>query len=134
MVNAMASSRTLVVPVVATTIATITGLIVSTATSFMQAKQLLSGADAGAFEKGGVVGGTSYTGDKLTARVNSREMVLTQEQQANLFRMANNPTAMGFDYEALASAMAAQPAPVMDYTEFKQFEQKVSNYNEITKI
>jgi hypothetical protein len=30
--------------------------------------------------------------------------------------------------------MAAQPAPVMEYTEFKQFEQKVSNYNEITKI
>lgn len=118
---------------IATTTATIFGLITSTASSFAQAKQLLSN-DAGAFEQGGIIGGTSYSGDKLTARVNSREMVLTQEQQANLFRMANNPTAMGFDYEALASAMAAQPAPVMDYTEFKQFEQKVSNYNEITKI
>lgn len=118
---------------IATTTATILGLITSTASSFAQAKQLLS-SDAGAFEQGGIIGGTSYSGDRLTARVNSREMVLTQEQQANLFRMANNPTAMGFDYEALASAMAAQPAPVMDYTEFKQFEQKVSNYNEITKI
>lgn len=118
---------------IATTTATILGLITSTASSFAQAKQLLSN-DAGAFEQGGIIGGTSYSGDKLTARVNSREMVLTQEQQANLFRMANNPTAMGFDYEALASAMAAQPAPVMDYTEFKQFEQKVSNYNEITRI
>lgn len=118
---------------IATTTATILGLITSTASSFAQAKQLLSN-DAGAFEQGGIIGGTSYSGDRLTARVNSREMVLTQEQQANLFRMANNPTAMGFDYEALASAMAAQPAPVMDYTEFKQFEQKVSNYNEITKI
>ena len=118
---------------IATTTATILGIITSTATSFAQAKQLLS-SDAGAFEQGGIIGGTSYSGDRLTARVNSREMVLTQEQQANLFRMANNPTAMGFDYEALASAMAAQPAPVMDYTEFKQFEQKVSNYNEITKI
>lgn len=107
--------------------------LVSTASAFIEAKQLLSN-DAGAFEQGGIIGGTSYSGDRLTARVNSREMVLTQEQQANLFRMANNPTAMGFDYEALASAMAAQPAPVMDYTEFKQFEQKVSNYNEITKI
>ena len=118
---------------IATTTATILGLITSTASSFAQAKQLLSN-DAGAIEQGGIIGGTSYSGDRLTARVNSREMVLTQEQQANLFRMANNPTAMGFDYEALASAMAAQPAPVMDYTEFKQFEQKVSNYNEITKI
>ena len=107
--------------------------LVSTAGAFIEAKQLLSN-DAGAFEQGGIIGGTSYSGDRLTARVNSREMVLTQEQQANLFRMANNPTAMGFDYEALALAMAAQPAPVMDYTEFKQFEQKVSNYNEITKI
>lgn len=118
---------------IATTTATILGLITSTASSFAQAKQLLSN-DAGAFEQGGIIGGTSYSGDRLTARVNSREMVLTQEQQANLFRMANNPTAIGFDYEALASAMAAQPAPVMDYTEFKQFAQKVSNYNEITKI
>jgi hypothetical protein len=61
-------------------------------------------------------------------------MILTREQQANLFQMANAQTNMGFDYAALAAAMAAQPAPVMDYTEFKQFEQKVSNYQELTKI
>ena len=120
---------------IATTVATITGLIVSTASSFMQAKQLLASADAGAFEKGGIVGGTSYTGDKLSARVNSSEMILTREQQRNLFEIANTPAAVGgFDYEALAAAIAAQPAPVMDYTEFKQFEQKVSTYNEITRI
>lgn len=120
---------------IATTVATITGLIVSTASSFMQAKQLLSGADAGAFEQGGIVGGTSYTGDKLTARVNSREMILTQSQQARLFEIANTPAAVGgIDYEALAAAMSALPAPVMDYTEFKQFGQKVSTYNEITRV
>lgn len=120
---------------IATTVATITGLIVSTASSFMQAKQLLSGADAGAFEQGGIVGGTSYTGDRLTARVNSREMILTQSQQARLFEIANTPAAVGgIDYEALAAAMSALPAPVMDYTEFKQFGQKVSTYNEITRV
>lgn len=120
---------------IATTVATITGLIVSTASSFMQAKQLLSGADAGAFEQGGIVGGTSYTGDKLSARVNSREMILTQSQQARLFEIANTPAAVGgFDYQALAAAIAAQPAPVMDYTEFKEFEQKVSTFNEIASI
>lgn len=122
---------------IATTVATITGLIVSTASSFMQAKQLLSGAeaDAGAFEQGGIVGGTSYTGDKLTARVNSREMILTQSQQARLFEIANTPAAAGgIDYEALAAAIAAQPAPVMDYTEFKQFEQNVSQYKEIARV
>lgn len=119
---------------IASTTATILGLITSTASSFMQAKQLLSSADAGAYEQGGVIGGTSYSGDRLTARVNSGEMILTREQQANLFQMANAQTNMGFDYAALAAAMAAQPAPVMDYTEFKQFEQKVSNYQELTKI
>lgn len=120
---------------IATTVATITGLIASTASSFIQAKQLLSGEDAGAFEQGGIVGGTSYTGDRLTARVNSREMILTQQQQARLFEIANTPAAVGgIDYEALAVAIAAQPAPVMDYTEFKQFGQKVSTYKEITRI
>ena len=120
---------------IATTVATITSLIVSTASSFMQAKQLLSGADAGAFEQGGIVGGTSYTGDKLTARVNSREMILTQQQQARLFDIANTPAAIGgIDYEALAAAIAAQPAPVMDYTEFRQFEQQVSTYNEFASV
>lgn len=119
----------------ATTVATITGLIASTAASFAQAKQLLSGGDAGAFEQGGIVGGTSYTGDKLTARVNSAEMILTREQQRNLFEIANTPAAVGgFDYEALAAAIAAQPAPVMDYTEFKQFEQNVSQYKEIARV
>ena len=45
------------------------------------------------FATGGIVGGTSYTGDKLTARVNSGEMVLNAEQQANLFKHINTPVA-----------------------------------------
>lgn len=119
----------------ATTIATITGLIVSTDTSFMQAKQLLSGADAGAFEQGGVVGGTSYTGDKLTARVNSNEVILNPKQASNvLYQMANSPIGGGFDYEAMAAAMSAQPAPVVVYKELQDFGDKIVTYNEITKI
>lgn len=122
-----------------TFIATMVGLVLaqiaSTASAFMQAKQLLSGADAGAFADGGIVGGTSYTGDKLNARVNSREMILTQQQQARLFDIANTPAAIGgIDYEALAAAIAALPAPVMDYTEFRQFEQQVSTYNEFASV
>lgn len=120
---------------IATMVGAVLAQIASTATAFLQAKQLLSGGDAGAFEQGGIVGGTSYTGDRLTARVNSREMILTQSQQARLFEMANTPAAVGgIDYEALAAAMSALPAPIMDYTEFKQFGQKVSTYNEITRI
>lgn len=120
---------------IAMMVGAILGQIASTATAFMQAKQLLAGADAGAFEQGGIVGGTSYTGDKLTARVNSKEMILTQSQQARLFDLANTPAAIsGIDYEALAAAMAAQPAPVVVYKELREFESKVATYNEIASV
>ena len=42
-----------------------------------------------AFEQGGIVPGHSYSGDRQLIRANSKEMVLTQGQQARLFNMAN---------------------------------------------
>ena len=42
-----------------------------------------------AFAKGGFVPGTSYTGDRVTARVNSGEAVLTAAQQRNFMALAN---------------------------------------------
>lgn len=41
------------------------------------------------YATGGIVGGTSYTGDRVNANVNSGEMILTKAQQARLFRIAN---------------------------------------------
>lgn len=41
------------------------------------------------FANGGIVGGTSFTGDRVSAQVNSGEMILNKSQQANLFRIAN---------------------------------------------
>lgn len=41
------------------------------------------------FADGGVVGGSSYFGDKLLARVNSGEMILNQGQQARLLAMTS---------------------------------------------
>lgn len=41
------------------------------------------------FANGGIVGGSSYFGDKLLARVNSGEMILNQGQQARLLSMTN---------------------------------------------
>lgn len=41
------------------------------------------------FTNGGIMGGNSFSGDNLTARVNSGEMILNQAQQANLFALAN---------------------------------------------
>lgn len=42
------------------------------------------------FAKGGIVGGNSYFGDKLLARVNSGELILNQKQQAKLYHMAKD--------------------------------------------
>ncbi len=51
------------------------------------------------FATGGIVPGTSYTGDKVIARVNSGEMILNSQQQARLFAIANGAAVYG---EALA--------------------------------
>lgn len=42
------------------------------------------------FASGGIVPGSSTTGDKVVARVNSGEMILNTRQQANLFKLLNN--------------------------------------------
>lgn len=42
------------------------------------------------FATGGIVGGTSYTGDRVTAHVNSGEMILNRMQQRNLFDSINS--------------------------------------------
>lgn len=47
------------------------------------------GSIIGSFEGGGIVGGTSYTGDHLTAKVNSKEMWLSTSQQSRLLGMIN---------------------------------------------
>lgn len=51
------------------------------------------------YANGGIVGGTSYSGDRLVARVNSGEMILNKSQQANLFRMANGSSSTGGQVE-----------------------------------
>ena len=41
----------------------------------------------GTFANGGVIGGNSYSGDRLLARVNSGEAILNQNQQKHLFTL-----------------------------------------------
>lgn len=110
------------------------GAIVGTvASTISQAKQIVQGANAGNFEGGGVIKGNSYTGDKLTANVNSGEVILNPEQQANtLFNMAQARYAIEqFDFERLQvcieAALMKMPAPVLVYSEFEDFTQGVES-------
>ena len=42
------------------------------------------------FEKGGIVGGSSPKGDKILARLNSKEMILNKDQQGTLYGLLNS--------------------------------------------
>jgi hypothetical protein len=90
------------------------------------------------FAHGGIVSGNSFSGDRIPALVNSGEMIINTTQQAKLFDLIANGglTSLGggIDYNALASAMSKQPAPVLNYSEFTQFQQKIVTFDEITKI
>lgn len=87
------------------------------------------------FYAGGVVGGSALVGDTVRIRANSGEMILTAEQQAALFEMANKGLNYRNSYEdlalALSSALQDMPAPVLDYTEFTTFQnnlKKIKSY------
>ena len=53
------------------------------AVAFAQVQNI--SAQSPQFENGGIVPGSSYTGDQVNARVNSGEMILNQRQQKNMF-------------------------------------------------
>lgn len=61
------------------------------------------------YATGGIIGGTSYSGDKLVARVNSGEMVLNKRQQTNLFnaissgRIGNGGNVVACDFRLRGS-------------------------------
>lgn len=129
---------------VAAMVGAVLGAVAGVTSSIQQAKSLMSQADgdgksAGKYAGGGVVPGTSYTGDKLTANVNSAEVISNPRQAANLlYEISNNPARGGFDYgqmaEAIAAANESLPAPVMNYEEFADFNKKRLTYNEFAKI
>jgi hypothetical protein len=126
------------IPAIISIVATIGGLMAGVASSIVQAKKLFSSADAGKFETGGIVGGTSYSGDNMVAHVNSREMILPMDAQKNLFDALtgsdNGNAKLGIDYERMAAAFAAAPAPNLVLTELAQEQGKIVTYNEIAEV
>lgn len=67
----------------------ITSALVAAAGAAQIATIIASKPQPPAFAAGGVVPGNSYSGDRVTAMVNSGEMILTRQQQARLFEIAN---------------------------------------------
>ncbi len=90
------------------------------------------------FAQGGIVGGNSYTGDRVPILANSREMIINPDQQTTLFKALSGgdskAQSLGIDYGKMAAAMASTPAPVMVLKELHDFENKVATYNEIASI
>lgn len=61
----------------------------------MMAAQTAASAAIAAFADGGIVSGNTFHGDRVLARVNAGEMILNQNQQANLFRALNSGNQSG---------------------------------------
>ena len=120
---------------IAEMVAITTAATASAIAGIAQGVQLVKQAQG--YEHGGVIGGNSYTGDKVLIRANSGEGIYTGKQANTILQeIANNPLRSGTEAmtEAIIAALSAMPAPVMDYTEFRNFEQDVATYDELSKI
>lgn len=67
----------------------VTGALVAASGAAQIASIAASKPKTPSFATGGIVPGTSYTGDRVRANVNSGEMILNTAQQAQLWKMAN---------------------------------------------
>ena len=120
---------------IAVNVASVTAAIAGVITSIKAATI----PDGGSYAQGGIVPGRSYSGDKLTARVNSGEMILTKEQQGNLFKMLNITTVgNNVNYDEITNAvkkgMESAKAPVLEYSEFKRFTKSIQLAENAAKI
>ena len=114
------------IPAIATTLASVLSAIA-------QAKALLSEA----YESGGVIGGyhgASMGRDNTAVVARRGEMVLNANQQRQLFEIANGGSKAGGMYSALADALRSMPAPVLVYSEFQDFTNKVATLDEAAKL
>lgn len=97
----------------------ITGALVAASGAIQIATITANKPKSPSFATGGIVPGTSYSGDRVQANVNSGEMILNAQQQAQLWKTANGGGAGGvinmpITIENNASdkvSASAQPSP-----------------------
>ena len=82
----------------------------------------INSLQAGNFADGGIVGGTSYTGDNMQANVNSGEMILNGGQQKELFSMANGSSGGSGGVKVVINNLPGQEVDVKE-TETDQGKQ-----------
>jgi hypothetical protein len=85
----------------------------------------------GQYATGGIIGGTSYQGDHLTAKVNSGEMILNTQQQKKLFDILNSK----YDLKAAPikqTAIQAKPVGNKEYIYKPSNNSTASNNKTIT--
>lgn len=63
----------------------------------------IKSATSGSYANGGIIPGGSYSGDRLTANVNSGEMIINRRQQLQLWRMVQAPLASAPQYATPSS-------------------------------
>ena len=115
------------IPAIATMLAAVLSAIA-------QAKALAS--EAGSFEHGGVIGG--YRGatmgkDNAFASVRTGEMIINADQQKRLYDIANGSATTNLT-ASLVEALQAMPAPVMVYSEFRRFTDRVATLDDAAKL
>lgn len=88
------------------------------------------------FATGGIVPGTSFTGDKVPALLNSGEMILNGSQQSSLFQMLNSGSYSSLSQKIAPSAgNGNQPASVTFRIHGRDLEGVLSNhYNQKSKV
>ena len=114
------------IPAMATMLAAILSAIA-------QAKSLA----AEAHEHGGVIGnkfiGATRGKDDVTITARRGEMMLNADQQKRLYDIANGSATTNLT-ASLVEALQAMPAPVLVYSEFKRFTDRVATLDDAAKL
>jgi hypothetical protein len=115
-------------------IAAIATTVTAILSTILQATKAVQSAE---FAEGGIVPGRYDAKDSVRASLTGGELVLNPAQQKNLYDIANIGLQTG-NAELIAAAMSEaiqqMPAPIMDYSEFTDFQQNTIKYNEIARI
>lgn len=116
------------IPAIATMLAAILSAI-------SQAKALAS--EAGSYEHGGVIGnkfiGATRGKDDVMITARRGEMMLNADQQKRLYNIANGSASTNLT-ASLVEALQAMPAPVLVYSEFRRFTDRVATLDDAAKL